>query len=54
MRPTILVDMNLSIEWIDFLTSAVLNALNRYEAELIQGAILVIDERKHRVRLLPL
>lgn len=32
----------------------VISLLDRYQQELIDGALLTVDERKHRVRILPL
>jgi predicted nuclease of predicted toxin-antitoxin system len=34
--------------------SAVLETLNRYGKEIAQGALVVLDPRKSRVRLLPI
>lgn len=36
------------------ISTMVLNALRRFENELTKGAIVVLDEARHRVRLLPL
>jgi hypothetical protein len=42
MSVPIVVDMNLSVEWI------------LYEAELSAGALVVVEETRCRVRILPL
>ncbi len=70
----LLVDMNLSVEWISLLTAAgpivlqvrclnvlpeaigplALELLRAYANEIEQGALVVADERRERVRILPL
>ena len=36
------------------LRGRLVNILRQFEGELEQGALIVVDERRHRVRLLPL
>jgi predicted nuclease of predicted toxin-antitoxin system len=51
----ILVDMNLSPAWADFLIGdIVINAINLLSADIDQGALVTIDPLKTRVTLLPL
>ena len=38
----------------DYLEGAVIAALNQHEADLSAGALVVVDERRNRVRVLPL
>ena len=38
----------------DYLEGAVVAALNQHEADLSAGALVVVDERRNRVRVLPL
>ena len=38
----------------DHLEGAVIAALNQHEADLSAGALVVVDERRNRVRVLPL
>lgn len=39
---------------VSYLGETVISALNTYGKYLDQGALIVIDEQKHRVRILPL
>ncbi len=45
----ILVDMNLSPDWVTVLTNH-----NNNEALLETGALIIVDEGRSRVRILPL
>ena len=38
----------------EYLGKTVINVINQYKNELIKGAIVMMDERAHRVRVLPL
>ena len=38
----------------DHLEAAVVSTLNKHEADLISGALIVIDESRSRVRILPI
>lgn len=56
----LIVDMNLSPSWCDrlarhgFEADAVARALSKYSEELQEGALLSIDAKGTRVRILPL
>lgn len=67
MTVGIVVDMNLSVEWIPLLEQVrgqrvlpehmgpvVLAALKQYETELSAAALVVVEQAKNRVRVLPL
>lgn len=64
MSLQILIDMNLSPDWVDELSkhgwaavhwSAIgVAALKQHETDLSSGALVVIDESKSRVRVLPI
>jgi predicted nuclease of predicted toxin-antitoxin system len=50
----ILVDMNLSPGWVDFLIEAGFEAVHQARQELSGGALVSIDTARARLRLLPL
>jgi hypothetical protein len=57
MSVKILIDMNLSPDWVPVLARhgySAIAALRQHDGDLASGALVVVEESKSRVRILPL